>query len=94
MGIPSAFTQALKFSCAGYILSAVLAVFLQMEYKSEVTMGKFIAEQMIIYNGIFVVFLCWELSHHLHQVSFLMPYASLSLLGTWFVESMNINVIM
>lgn len=70
MGIPSAIRQALKLSSAGYLISAVLAIFVPNEYKSQVTMGKFIVEQTVFYIGCFVVFFCWELSHHLHQVSF------------------------
>ncbi|KAM7479573.1 hypothetical protein LguiA_027786 [Lonicera macranthoides] len=68
MGIPSAIRQALKLSSAGYLISAVLAIFVPNEYKSQVTMGKFIVEQTVFYIGCFVVFFCWELSHHLHQV--------------------------
>uniref|UniRef100_A0A5B7BMZ5 Nucleoporin protein Ndc1-Nup n=1 Tax=Davidia involucrata TaxID=16924 RepID=A0A5B7BMZ5_DAVIN len=68
MGLPSAVGQTLKLSSAAYLFSSVLAVFLPKEFKGQVTMGKFIAEQIIFYIGIFTVFLCWELSHHLHQV--------------------------
>ncbi|KAM7470614.1 hypothetical protein LguiA_008797 [Lonicera macranthoides] len=68
MGIPSAIRQALKLSSAGYLISAVLAIFVPNEYKSQVTMGKFIVEQTVFYIGCFVVFFCWELSHHLHKV--------------------------
>ncbi|KAA8542908.1 hypothetical protein F0562_024057 [Nyssa sinensis] len=68
MGLPSAIGRALKLSGAAYLLSSALAVFLTKEFQGQVTMGKFIAEQIIFYIGIFTVFLCWELSHHLHQV--------------------------
>lgn len=71
MGLPSAITRALKLSNAAYLFSAVLVVLLADQVKSEVTIGKFIAEQFIFYIGCFVVFLCWELDQHLHQVGFL-----------------------
>lgn len=60
--------KALQFSAAAYLLSAVPVVFIADSKK--VTFGKFIAEQIMFYVGIFSVFLCWELSHHLHRVSF------------------------
>ncbi|KAI7993261.1 hypothetical protein LOK49_LG11G01742 [Camellia lanceoleosa] len=68
MGLPSAIRQALKLSSAAYFFSAVLAVFLHYEFKGQVTMVKLIVEQIILCIGVFVVFLCWELNHHLHQV--------------------------
>ncbi|XP_052183944.1 uncharacterized protein LOC127795978 [Diospyros lotus] len=68
MGLPLATQQALKLSMAAYLLSAVLAVFLHYELKGQVTMGKLIAQQINFYMGVFVVYLCWELNHHLHQV--------------------------
>ncbi|CAI9767405.1 unnamed protein product [Fraxinus pennsylvanica] len=68
IGLPLAVGQALKFSAAGYLISGVLAFFLPNGYTSQDTMGKFISEQIIFYIGSFVVILCWELSHHLHQV--------------------------
>ncbi|CAA3017939.1 nuclear pore complex NDC1a [Olea europaea subsp. europaea] len=68
LGLPLAVGQALKFSAAGYLLSGVLAFFLPNGYTSQDTMGKFMSEQIIFYIGSFVVILCWELSHHLHQV--------------------------
>ncbi|KAJ0048644.1 hypothetical protein Pint_16767 [Pistacia integerrima] len=58
--------KALQFSAAAYLLSAVPVVFVADSKK--VTFGKFIAEQIMFYVGIFSVFLCWELSHHLHRV--------------------------
>ncbi|GMP94912.1 hypothetical protein CsSME_00044174 [Camellia sinensis var. sinensis] len=68
MGLPSAIRQALKLSSAAYFFSAVLAVFLHYEFKGQVTMVKLIVEQIILCIGVFVVFLCWELNHHLHQL--------------------------
>ncbi|KAL2478861.1 Nucleoporin protein Ndc1-Nup [Forsythia ovata] len=68
MGLPSAVGQALKLSGAGYLASGVLTFFLPNESKSQVNVGKFIIEQLIFFIGSFVVILCWELSHHLHQV--------------------------
>ncbi|KAM7474849.1 hypothetical protein LguiB_022092 [Lonicera macranthoides] len=50
MGIPSAIRQALKLSSAGYLISAVLAIFVPNEYKSQVTMGKFIVEQTVVHT--------------------------------------------
>lgn len=68
MGLPLSVGQALKFSAVGCAISGVLAFFLPTEYRSQGSVGKFIAEQIISYIGSFVVVLCWELSHHLHQV--------------------------
>lgn len=68
MAIYVAIGKALKFSAAAYLLSAVPAVFVANAKK--VTFGRLIAEQIMFYVGIFSVFLCWELSHHLHRVSF------------------------
>ncbi|CAK7339212.1 unnamed protein product [Dovyalis caffra] len=68
MGLPLAIKRAIKLSNAAYLFSAVLLVFLPEQFKSGGTMGQFITEQIILYVGNFSVVLCWELSHHLHQV--------------------------
>ncbi|OIT33063.1 PREDICTED: uncharacterized protein LOC109206485 [Nicotiana attenuata] len=68
MGLPLAVGKALKLSAVGYVFSALLAVFLPYEFKGQLPVGNFITEQIIFYIGSFVVILCWELSHHLHQV--------------------------
>ncbi|KAG8378639.1 hypothetical protein BUALT_Bualt07G0006300 [Buddleja alternifolia] len=68
MGLPLCIGQAIKFSAIGYVLSGLLAFFLPNEYKSQGSLGKFIVEQIIFYIGSLLVVLCWELSHHLHQV--------------------------
>ncbi|CDO98598.1 unnamed protein product [Coffea canephora] len=68
MGLPSAFGQALKLSTAAYFFSSVVLFFLPDEYGSNFAIGKYIAQQIIFYIGTFLVFLCWELSHHLHQI--------------------------
>ncbi|KAL8522859.1 hypothetical protein ACS0TY_012985 [Phlomoides rotata] len=60
--------QAFRFSTVAYGLSGVLALFLPIEYRTQSSMGQFFVEQIIFYIGSFVVFLCWELSHHLHQI--------------------------
>ncbi|KAJ9183100.1 hypothetical protein P3X46_007008 [Hevea brasiliensis] len=66
--LPLAIEQALKLSSAAYVFSAVLLLFLPNQFKSYVTIKKFITEQIILYSGSLSVFLCWEISHHLHQV--------------------------
>lgn len=68
MGLPPATTRALKLSGAAYLLSTALMVLLPDQFASHVTVGKFIAEQVLFYLGSFAVFLSWELSHHLHWV--------------------------
>lgn len=68
MGLPLATTRALKLSAVAYLFSAPVVLFLPHQLKSQVTLGKFISEQILFYLGSFAVFLCWELSHHLHQV--------------------------
>ncbi|KAL3642261.1 hypothetical protein CASFOL_013076 [Castilleja foliolosa] len=68
MGLPLSVRRAFRFSTIGYTLSGVLAFFLPNEYKSQGSARKYIAEQIIFYIGSFLVILCWEMSHHLHQV--------------------------
>jgi nucleoporin NDC1 len=48
-------------------------------------MGQFITEQIILYTGSFSVFLCWELSHHLHQLN--IPYVFLFFLRPFNFET-------
>ncbi|XP_015067812.1 uncharacterized protein LOC107012471 [Solanum pennellii] len=68
MGLPLAVGKALKLSAAGYVLSAILSFVLPYEFKGQLPVGNFITEQILFYIGSFVVILCWELCHHLHQV--------------------------
>ncbi|KAG6384711.1 hypothetical protein SASPL_153528 [Salvia splendens] len=68
MGLPLSIRRALRFSAVGFALSGILSFFLPDEYKSQGSVGKFVVEQVVFYLGSFVVVLCWELSHHLHQV--------------------------
>ncbi|CAB4276513.1 unnamed protein product [Prunus armeniaca] len=68
MGLPSAITRSLKLSCLASLFSAFLVVFLPHQLQNQATIGKVIVEQIIFYIGSFLVFLCWEISHHLHQV--------------------------
>ncbi|KAL4627674.1 hypothetical protein ACB092_05G182100 [Castanea dentata] len=68
MGLPLAITRALKLSGVTYLFSAVLGSILLDQFKGQVTVRKFIAEQITFCIGSFAVFLCWELSHHLHRV--------------------------
>ncbi|KAM1032780.1 hypothetical protein ACFX2I_036321 [Malus domestica] len=68
MGLPSAITRSLQLSFVAYLFSAALLVFLPHHIQNQTTTGKFIAKQIRFYIGSFLVFLCWELSHHLHRV--------------------------
>ncbi|XP_043715607.1 uncharacterized protein LOC122664001 [Telopea speciosissima] len=68
MGLPSAFRQALKLSTVAFLCSSVVVVFLPDQYKGQGTMVQSIVNQIIFYVGSSMVSLCWELSHHLHQV--------------------------
>nr|GMD37952.1 nucleoporin NDC1 [Ipomoea batatas] len=68
MGIPLAIRRAVKLTTVGFILSAFLAFVHPNELKGQMTAWKFITEQILFYMGTFLVFLCWELCHHLHQV--------------------------
>lgn len=68
MGLPLSVGKAVKFSAVGYGISGVLAFFLPIDYRSQGSVGEFIVEQIILYIGSFIVILCWELSHNLHQV--------------------------
>ncbi|XWS46459.1 hypothetical protein CRYUN_Cryun14cG0068600 [Craigia yunnanensis] len=68
MGIPSAITRALKLSAAAYLFSALLLVFLPHHFNTDLKLGNSFAQHIISYAVIFSMFLCWELTHHLHQV--------------------------
>lgn len=68
VGVPLAIRQALKLSAATYLISSVVLFFFHNGYKNNLTAWNFIAQQIIFYNGNLLVFLCWELIHHLHQV--------------------------
>ncbi|KAJ8770894.1 hypothetical protein K2173_021809 [Erythroxylum novogranatense] len=68
MTLPSAIKHASKLSSVAHLISSVLLVFRLEPFKSQLTTGKFFSEQIILYVGSFSVFLCWELSHHLHRV--------------------------
>ncbi|CAN6553405.1 unnamed protein product [Malus baccata var. baccata] len=68
MGLPSVITRSLKLSFVAYLFSAALLVFLPHHNQNQATTRKFIAEQITLYTGSFLVLLCWELSHHLHRV--------------------------
>ncbi|XVF80794.1 hypothetical protein PTKIN_Ptkin15bG0104100 [Pterospermum kingtungense] len=68
MGIPSAITRALKLSAAAYLFSALLLVFLPHHFNTDLKLGNWFAQHIISYAVSFSMFLCWELTHHLHQV--------------------------
>ncbi|PON37082.1 Nucleoporin protein Ndc1-Nup [Parasponia andersonii] len=68
MGLTPATTRALKLSSVAYLLSTALALLLPDQFTGQVSVGKFICEQLVFYLGSFAVFLSWELSHQLHQV--------------------------
>ncbi|XP_022727831.1 uncharacterized protein LOC111283503 isoform X2 [Durio zibethinus] len=68
MGIPSATTHALKLSAAAYLFSALLLAFMPHHFNTDLKLGNFFAYHIISYAVSFFMFLCWELTHHLHQV--------------------------
>ncbi|KAL6583630.1 hypothetical protein OROMI_002919 [Orobanche minor] len=68
MGLPLSVRRASRFSATGFVISGVLALFLPAEYRSQGSARMLIVEQIVFYIGSFVVILCWELNHHLHQV--------------------------
>ncbi|MBA0645205.1 hypothetical protein Goklo_013330 [Gossypium klotzschianum] len=70
MGIPSAIIRALKLSAAAYLFSALLLVFLPHHFSTDLKLGNFFTQHIISYAACFSMFLCWELTHHLHQVGF------------------------
>ncbi|XP_023517550.1 uncharacterized protein LOC111781279 isoform X1 [Cucurbita pepo subsp. pepo] len=75
MGFPAATRLASKLSAAAFLFSAVLMVLLPDQFKRNVTVRKFIANQAIIFVGSFAIFLSWELTQHLHQVLHTKRYA-------------------
>ncbi|XP_012473430.1 uncharacterized protein LOC105790400 [Gossypium raimondii] len=68
MGIPSAIIRALKLSAAAYLFSVLLLVFLPHHFSTDLKLGNFFTQHIISYAACFSMFLCWELTHHLHQV--------------------------
>ncbi|KAI3922792.1 hypothetical protein MKW98_006923 [Papaver atlanticum] len=68
MGVPSAIKEAVKLSSVSFLCSVLLVVLLPHYFNNQNNIGRFIAEQIIFYIGSSAVSLCWELSHHLHQV--------------------------
>nr|XP_028965125.1 uncharacterized protein LOC114827468 [Malus domestica] len=56
-GAPSAITRSLKLSFVAYLFSAALLVFLPHHNQNQATTGKFIAEQIRLYTGSFLVYL-------------------------------------
>ncbi|KAK4254592.1 hypothetical protein QN277_009950 [Acacia crassicarpa] len=68
MGLRSAVRRALKLSCVAFIVSTTLVEFLPHPLRSSTTVRKFFMEQIIFSIGSFAVYICWELSHHLHRV--------------------------
>ncbi|KAK7245632.1 hypothetical protein RIF29_40480 [Crotalaria pallida] len=68
MGIPSASGRALKLSVIAFLFSAILLWILPLPLKGSIATGGFLSEQIFFSIGCFAVFLCWELTHHLHQV--------------------------
>ncbi|EPS64524.1 hypothetical protein M569_10253, partial [Genlisea aurea] len=70
MELPVSAARAFKFSANGCILSAALYFALPIDLREqEGSLIKFVTEQqMVFFIGSFVVILCWELGHCLHQV--------------------------
>ncbi|XP_039064062.1 uncharacterized protein LOC120209047 [Hibiscus syriacus] len=67
MGIHSAIVRALKLSAAAYLFSALLLAFLPHDFSIDLELGNFFALHIVAYAAGFCMFLCWELTHHLHQ---------------------------
>ncbi|KAE8660816.1 Homeobox-leucine zipper protein ATHB-15, putative isoform 2 [Hibiscus syriacus] len=68
MGIHSAIARTLNLSAAAYLFSALLLVFLPHGFGTDLELGNFFSQHIISYAAGFSMFLCWELTHHLHQV--------------------------
>ncbi|KAK4749020.1 hypothetical protein SAY87_026469 [Trapa incisa] len=68
MGVPSAIRVAFRLSAIAYVFSAALLALVKFHFKIHMPGKNLMFEQIIFFFGTFVVFLSWELSHHLHQV--------------------------
>lgn len=68
MGLPLAIKQALRLSAVGYLFSSILMFMLPSALRGQLADRNFIGEQLAFSVGVFIVFLGWELNHHLHQV--------------------------
>ncbi|XP_027338730.1 uncharacterized protein LOC113852614 [Abrus precatorius] len=68
MGVPSATRRAFKLSTVAFLFSAVLLEVLPHPFNYGIATRRFFAEQIIFYVASFAIFLCWELTHHLHWV--------------------------
>ncbi|XVF23001.1 hypothetical protein REPUB_Repub13aG0000100 [Reevesia pubescens] len=68
MVIPSGIRLSLKLSAAAYLFSDLLLVFLPRHFNSELQLGNLFAQHIISFSVSFSMFLCWEVTHHLHQV--------------------------
>lgn len=74
MGVPSAARKAFKLSFLASVISAVLLELLPHPFKYAVATPRFFVEQISSLAATFVIFFSWELTHHLHWVSFSRTY--------------------
>ncbi|KAJ1377917.1 hypothetical protein SESBI_48380 [Sesbania bispinosa] len=68
MGIPSAAKRALKLSTVAFLFSAILLEILPHLFNCTIATRPFFTEQIVFFIASFAIFLCWELTHHLHRV--------------------------
>ncbi|KAE9591365.1 hypothetical protein Lal_00038551 [Lupinus albus] len=68
MGIPSASRRAFQLSAVAFLFSAILLAILPHPLGGSIATRGFFTEQILFSIGTFAIFLCWEVTHHLHLV--------------------------
>lgn len=74
MGLPSSLRRASELSANAYVFSTLLVAFVTSQFGFQYSLGKSLLEQIVLFIGVSAVFVCWELSRHLHQALLRHPH--------------------